>query len=37
MLLKKTLRDAGDKVSESLKKEVQEKIEELKKVKEGDI
>jgi molecular chaperone DnaK len=32
----KTLRDAGDKISESLKKEVQEKIEELKKVKEGD-
>jgi molecular chaperone DnaK len=32
----KTLRDAGDKISESLKKEVQDKIEELKKVKEGD-
>jgi len=32
----KTLRDAGDKISESLKKEIQDKIEELKKVKEGD-
>jgi molecular chaperone DnaK len=32
----KTLRDAGEKISESLKKEVQNKIEELKKVKEGD-
>jgi molecular chaperone DnaK len=32
----KTLRDAGDKISESLKKEVENKIEELKKAKEGD-
>jgi molecular chaperone DnaK len=31
----KTLRDAGDKISETLKKEVESKIEELKKVKEG--
>jgi molecular chaperone DnaK len=32
----KTLREAGDKVSNEIKKEVEEKISELKKVKEGD-
>ena len=32
----KALREAGDKVSADLKKEVEEKINELKKVKEGD-
>ena len=32
----KTLREAGDKISADLKKEVEEKINELKKVKEGD-
>jgi molecular chaperone DnaK len=32
----KTLREAGDKVSEETKKEVEGKISELKKVKEGD-
>lgn len=32
----KTLREDGDKVSPDLKKEIEEKIEELKKVKEGD-
>jgi molecular chaperone DnaK len=32
----KTLREAGDKISAELKKEVEEKIQDLKKVKEGD-
>jgi len=32
----KTLRDAGDKVSADAKKEIEEKIEALKKVKDGD-
>jgi len=32
----KTLKDSGDKTKEELKKEVQEKIDELKKVKESD-
>jgi molecular chaperone DnaK len=32
----KTLKDAGEKVSAELKKEVEDKIEELKKVKDGD-
>jgi len=32
----KTLRDAGDKVSEDVKKEVGEKLDALKKVKDGD-
>jgi len=32
----KTLRDAGDKVSADVKKEITEKIEDLKKVKDGD-
>ena len=32
----KTLREAGDKISADLKKEVEEKIQELKKVKGGD-
>jgi len=32
----KTLKDAGDKVEQSLKKEVEDKITELKKVKDGD-
>ncbi|MEK7510445.1 MAG: molecular chaperone DnaK [Patescibacteria group bacterium] len=32
----KTLRDLGDKISEGVKKEIQEKIDALKKAKEGD-
>jgi len=32
----KTLRDLGDKVSQDIKKEIEEKVEELKKVKDGD-
>jgi molecular chaperone DnaK len=32
----KVLREAGDKVSETVRKEVQEKVEALKKVKDGD-
>ena len=32
----KTLKDAGGKISEDLKKEVEEKVEALKKVKDGD-
>ncbi len=32
----KTLKEAGDKVSSALKKEIEEKIEALKKVKDGD-
>jgi len=32
----KTLRESGDKISAELKKEVEEKIQDLKKVKEGD-
>ncbi|MDD5144874.1 MAG: Hsp70 family protein, partial [Candidatus Pacebacteria bacterium] len=32
----KTLRDAGEKVSEEIKKQVQEKVDALKKVKESD-
>ncbi len=32
----KTLREAGDKISSESKKEIEEKIEELKKAKEGD-
>jgi molecular chaperone DnaK len=32
----KTLREAGDKVSQETKKEIEEKISELKKIKEGD-
>ncbi len=32
----KTLKDAGDKVTEDVKKEIEEKIESLKKVKDGD-
>lgn len=32
----KTLRESGDKISAEAKKEVEEKLEELKKVKEGD-
>jgi len=32
----KSLREAGDKVSEDIKKEIQEKIEALKKVKDGE-
>lgn len=35
-LAEKSLRDAGDKVSEDIKKEVQEKIDVLTKVKDGD-
>ncbi len=35
-LAEKSLREAGDKVSEDIKKEVQEKIDALKKVKDGD-
>ncbi len=35
-LSEKTLKDAGDKVDEATKKEVEEKTEELKKVKDGD-
>ncbi len=35
-LSEKTLKDAGDKVSDEAKKEVEEKIEELKKIKDGD-
>jgi molecular chaperone DnaK len=35
-LSEKTLRDAGDKVSSDLKKEVEDKIDGLKKVKDGD-
>jgi len=35
-LSEKTLKDAGDKVTDVLKKEVEEKSEELKKVKDGD-
>jgi len=32
----KTVRDAGDKIDNNLKKEIEEKAEELKKVKDGD-
>ena len=32
----KTLREAGDKISSDLKKEIEEKVGELKKAKEGD-
>ncbi len=32
----KTLREAGDKISKDLKKEIEGKIEELKKIKDGD-
>ena len=32
----KTLREAGDKISSEIKKEIEEKVEELKKVKDGD-
>jgi len=32
----KTLREAGDKISSETKKEIEEKIQDLKKVKEGD-
>ena len=32
----KSLRDAGDKVGEDIKKEIEEKLETLKKAKEGD-
>jgi len=35
-LSEKTLREAGDKVSDEIKKEIEEKIEALKKVKEGN-
>ncbi|MBI1888746.1 MAG: molecular chaperone DnaK [Candidatus Spechtbacteria bacterium] len=35
-LAEKSLRDAGEKVSEDIKKEVQEKIDALKKVKDGE-
>ena len=34
--MQKTLREAGDKVSSDLKKEIEEKIEALKKVKDSD-
>ena len=32
----KTNRESGDKLSEDIKKEIQEKVDELKKVKDGD-
>ena len=32
----KTNRDSGDKISEELKKEIQDKVDELKKVKDSD-
>ncbi len=35
-LSEKTLKDAGEKIDEAMKKEVEEKTEELKKVKDGD-
>jgi len=35
-LSEKTLRDAGDKISEDIKKEINEKVEALKSVKEGN-
>ena len=35
--VEKTLRDAGDKIAEDLKKEITEKLDSLKKAKEGDI
>jgi len=35
-LAEKSLRDAGDKISADIKKEIEDKIAELKKVKEGD-
>jgi len=35
-LSEKTLRDAGDKVSSDLKKEVEDKVDALKKIKDGD-
>ena len=35
-LFEKTIADLGDKIEESLKKEAEEKAEELKKVKDGD-